>query len=261
MRRFLLVFAGLAALVILIGSCKPQANTLKIGLAGVRTGADGQIGSTMFDGAQIAIDEWNAKGGVLGKKVDPVSRDDEGKPNQAVAVAQELIAEGVVAVIGHFNSGCTIPASEIYNQNHILQITPASTNPQVTERGFKTIFRNCGRDDQQGVVAAHYAKEKLGLTKIAVLHNKTPYGQGLAEEVRKTFTAIGGQVPVFQGVGGEEMDFRANVSNIKSSGAQAIFWGGMYGQAGPLFVQLRQAGLTIPFLSGDGVIEKQFINT
>lgn len=243
-------------------SCqKSESTTIKIGIAGVQTGSDGQIGSTMIFGSQIAIDEWNAKGGLLGKKIEPVVRDDEGKPNQAVAVAQEIVAKGAVAVIGHFNSGCTIPSSEIYRQNGLIQITPGSTNPQVTERGFTNLFRVVGRDDQQGTVAAGFARERLKVSKIAILHNKTAYGQGLAEEVRKTFKANGGEVVLFSGISSEEMDFRANLSAIEKTGAEAVFWGGMYGQAAPLLTQLRDSGKNIPFISGDGTIVKEFLDT
>jgi branched-chain amino acid transport system substrate-binding protein len=254
----LLVF--LATSLAILG-CQKKESTLKIGLAGVQTGPDGQIGSTMIFGSQIAIEEWNAKGGLLGKKIEAISRDDEGKPNQAVAVAQEIVSQGAVAVIGHFNSGCTIPSSEIYQQNNLIQITPGSTNPQVTERGFQNLFRVVGRDDQQGIVAGTFAREKLKLKKIAILHNKTAYGQGLAEEVQKTFRALGGDVVLFSGLNGEEMDFRASISAIEDSGAEALFWGGMYGQAAPLIVQLRDSGSEIPFLSGDGTIVEGFLST
>jgi branched-chain amino acid transport system substrate-binding protein len=258
-QRFALLLSVLT--LIFLNGCQKSEDTIKIGLAGVQTGSDGQIGATMIYGSQIAVDEWNAKGGLLGKKIETIARDDEGKPNQAVAVAQELSSQGVAVVIGHFNSGCTIPSSAIYQQNHILQITPGSTNPNVTERGINTLFRIVGRDDQQGIVAATFAREKLTIQKIAVLHNKTAYGQGLAEEVKNTFVKLGGEVVVFDGVGETELDFRANISAIKNSGAQALFWGGMYGQAAPLLVQLRQAGLPLPFLSGDGTIVQEFINT
>jgi branched-chain amino acid transport system substrate-binding protein len=166
--------------------CQKKEDTLKIGLAGVLTGPDGEIGTAAQRGSELAIEEWNAKGGLLGKKIEIVSRDDEGKANQAVAVAQELVAAGVQAVIGHWNSGCTLPASEIYQKANILQVTAASTNPQVTERGIPTLFRMCGRDDQQGVVMANFAFDTLKVTQVAVLHNKTAYGQGIAERGHDT---------------------------------------------------------------------------
>lgn len=241
--------------------CDKKEDTIKIGLAGVQTGPDGEIGTAPIRGSELAIDEWNAKGGVLGKKIEAVIRDDEGKANQAVAVAQELVSAGVVAVVGHFNSGCTLPASDIYQQAGILQITPASTNPQVTERGYTTLFRMCGRDDQQGVVAADFAADSLRATKVAVVHNKTAYGQGIAEEFKKTFEAKGAQVVLFDGVASEEMDFRGTIAAIQKAGAQAVYWGGMYAQGGPFYTQLRQAGFKGAFLGGDGIYDAELIKS
>lgn len=258
-KRLLLPSVFLAAG--LLAGCQKSESTLKIGLAGVQTGADGQIGSTMIYGSQVAIDEWNEKGGLLGKKIEAVTRDDEGQPAQAVAVAHEIVSQGAVGVLGHFNSGCSIPASEIYAQGKLVQITPGSTNPKVTERGLNTLFRIVGRDDQQGGVAATFAREKLQIQKLAILHNKTAYGQGLAEEVKKTFEALGGEVVYYSGLSEEEMDFRANIATLQGAGAQAVFWGGMYGQAAPMLMQIRDAGLAIPFLSGDGTIVKEFLDT
>jgi branched-chain amino acid transport system substrate-binding protein len=237
------------------------AGKIKIGLAAVKSGSDAQIGGTMLQGSQIAIDEWNAKGGVLGQQIETISLDDEGKPDKAVNVAQTLVDDGVVAVLGHLNSGCTIPASRVYNQGKVLQITPGSTNPQYTEQGYPFAFRICGRDDQQGKVAGAYLRDTLKLDTIAILHNKTAYGEGLATEVKKTFEEKGGKVVVFDGIGQDDNDFSANVSKIKGSGAQAFFWGGMYGQGGPLAVKMRQSGVTIPFLSGDGCFDQTFVDT
>ena len=200
----------------------------------------------MLNGSRVAIDEWNAKGGVLGKKINPIVFDDEGKSDKAVNVAQTLVDDGVVAVIGHFNSGCTIPASRVYNDAKILEISPGSTNPQYTEQGFPYAFRICGRDDAQGSVAAAFLRDTLKLDKIAILDDKTSYGEGIADEVKKNFEAKGGQVVMMQGIGKDEHDFRANIDVIKGSGAQALFWGGMYGQGGPLYVQMRQAGRDHP---------------
>lgn len=256
-RRILTVAFAAGALV----GCQKKEETIKIGLAGVQTGPDGEIGTAPVRGSQLAIDEWNAKGGLLGKKLEAISRDDEGKANQAVAVAQELVAAGVKAVVGHFNSGCSLPASEVYNQAGIVQITPASTNPQVTERGFKQTFRVCGRDDQQGDVSAKFAFDSLKITKAAVIHNKTAYGQGIAEVFKKTFEAKTGKIELFDGLASEEMDFRATISAIQKSGAQAVFWGGMYNQAGPFYNQLRQAGFKGAFLGGDGIYDNELIKT
>ena len=259
MRKWLLLvpilLAGMAT------SCQKNDKTIKIGLAAVKSGSDAQIGATMLDGAQIAVDEWNAKGGVLGKKIETISLDDEANPSKAVNVAQNLVDDGVVAVIGHLNSNCTIPASRVYNEGKIIQITPGSTNPQYTEQGFPYAFRICGRDDQQGPVGGDFLHDILKLNKIAILHNKSSYGQGLAEEVQKEFVAKGGTVTFFQGIGQDERDFRANLSVIKGSGAEGFFWGGMYGQGGPLLVQMRQEGMNIPFATGDGCFDQTFINT
>ncbi len=257
----LLSVAGAAAVGLLVSGCGQSQNTVKIGLAAVQSGSDAAIGATMLNGAQIAVDEWNAKGGVLGKKIETISLDDEAKPEKAVNIAQTLVDDGVVAVIGHLNSNCTIPASNVYNEGKVIQITPGSTNPQYTEQGFPYAFRVCGRDDQQGPTAGAYLHDVLKLNKLAILHNKTSYGEGLATEVKKTFEAKGGTVTMFQGIGQEENDFSANISVVKASGADAFFWGGMYGQGGPLLVRLRQEGLAIPFATGDGCFDPSFINT
>lgn len=248
-------------LLVALSGCQKKEDTIKIGLAGVQTGADGEIGTAPIRGSEIAIDEWNAKGGLFGKKLEIVKRDDEGKPDQAVAVANELVAAGVAAVVGHFNSGCSIPASDIYDQAKVLQVTPASTNPTLTERGKSRVFRLCGRDDQQGVVSAQFAWDTLKTTQVAVLHDKTAYGQGLAEVFQKNFVAKGGKVVVFEGVGGDELDFRASIASLQKAGAQAVFWGGMYKQGGPLYNQLRQAGFKGALLGGDGIYDAELIKT
>ena len=262
--RKLPLFVSLAVLLVAgvaLVSCQKGQDTIKIGLAAVQSGSDAQIGLTMLQGSQIAIDEWNAKGGVLGKQIESISLDDEGNPQKANTVAHNLVDDGVVAVLGHLNSSCTIPASIVYNDAKIIQITPGSTNPKYTEQGFPYAFRICGRDDQQGPVAAKFMHDQLKLTKIAILHNKTAYGEGLATEVKKTFESLGGQVTMFQGFGTDENDFSANISVIQGSGAQGFFWGGMYGQGGPLLVKLRQSGVTIPFVSGDGCFAQPLLDT
>jgi branched-chain amino acid transport system substrate-binding protein len=236
-------------------------STIKIGLAGAQTGSDGEIGLSMLNGSKIAIDEWNAKGGVLGKKIETISLDDEASGQKAVTVAQSLIDAGVVAVIGHFNSGCTIPASRLYNDAKIVEISPGSTNPQYTEQGFPYAFRVCGRDDQQGAVIANFLHDQQKLNKIAILDDKTTYGEGLATVVKTDFESKGGKVVMFQGLDKEDTDFRANLAVVKGSGAEALVWGGMYKGGGPLCIQLRQAGLDFPFVSDDGCQDQKFVDT
>ena len=229
-----------------------ESNVVRIGFAGVMTGPEGgDLGTDCFNGARLAVEEWNAKGGVLGKKIEVVERDDEGKPAQAVAVANDLCAQGIVVLFGHINSGCTIPASPIYDEHGIVQMT-LSSNPEVTERGLGTLFRCYSRDDQEGRFAAEFAYQSLTLRKMAVMHNKTAYGQGVAEEFKKRFEELGGEVVLFTGIGSEELDFRANITSIQTAGADGLFFGGLYSQSGPLINQLRQAGVAIPFLSGNG---------
>jgi len=252
---------SLAATLLALASCQKKEDTIKIGLSGVQSGPDAAIGAAPVNGSKLAIEEWNAKGGVLGKRIEIVVRDDEGKPKTATAVAQELVSAGVVAVVGHFNSGCSIPASEVYDQAGIVQITPASTNPQLTERGFKNTFRICGRDDQQGVVSAAFARDTLKTQVIAVLNDKTSYGQGIAEVFKKTFEGKGGKVAVFEGVGADEKDFRGAVASIQKSGATAVYWAGMFVQGGIFYNQLREAGFKGAFLGGDGLFDDEFHKT
>lgn len=267
-RKLSFFLSWAAALVISVGlaGCgksgdAPAAATIKIGLAGAQTGSDGEIGTSMLNGSRVAIDEWNAKGGLLGKKIETVVLDDEASGQKAVTVAQTLVDQGVVAVIGHFNSGCTIPASRVYNEAKIIEISPGSTNPQYTEQGFANAFRICGRDDQQGAVIAAYLHDQLKLNKIAILNDKTTYGEGLAKVVEKIFTSKGGSVVMNDGIDKNEHDFRSNISKLKGTGAEALVWGGMYGQGGPLCVQLREGGLNIPFVSDDGCQDQAFVNT
>jgi branched-chain amino acid transport system substrate-binding protein len=243
------------------GAAPKAADTIKIGMAGVLTGGDGQIGASMLNGSQVAIDEWNAKGGVLGKKIETVVLDDEGSGQKAVTVAQSLIDSGIVAVIGHFNSGCTIPASRLYNDAKIIEISPGSTNPQYTEQGFPYAFRICGRDDQQGAVIANFLRDQKKLNKIAILDDKTTYGKGLAQVVNDTFISKGGTVTSMDDVGQGDFDFRANIAKAHGAGAEALVWGGMYKGGGPLVVQMRQGGWNIPFVSDDGCQDQAFVNT
>lgn len=242
----------------LAGCAGKEAPTLKIGIAGPMTGDQSKMGMDFRNGVQLAVEEWNAKGGVLGKPVQMLVEDDQRDPKQAVSVANKLVQSGVVGVIGHFNSSCSIPASRVYAEARIPMITPASTNPQLTDQGLPMVFRVCGRDDQQGKVSADFAVEKLKTRRIAVLHDKTTYGQGLADEFKR---ALGGRAEVvyYGGIIQGDKDFRAVLTSMKAKKPDLYFFGGIYPDAGLLAKQAKELGLTAPMLSGDGTIDAKFL--
>jgi branched-chain amino acid transport system substrate-binding protein len=233
---------------------------VKLGVAGPKTGAQAKNGQDLIEGTTLAVEEWNAKGGVLGRKIEIVVRDDEAQDKNATVVAGELVDAGVAGVVGHFNSGCTIPASNVYKEAGIPMITPASTNVKVTDRKFPNVFRICGRDDQQGKTAADHVADVLKLKKVAVLDDRTAYGKGLADAFEKS---LGGRVEVVlhDGFDKETTNFRPYLTRIKEKGAELIYFGGIYDQGVPLVQQAREAGLAVPFMSGDGVhgYQKEFI--
>src|SRR5471032_2107900 len=169
----------------------PAAAQVKLAIAGPITGPSAATGAQMKNGVDQAAADINAAGGILGQKITVSYGDDVSDPKQGVSVANKFAADGVKFVIGHFNSGVTMPSSEVYQENGILEITPSATNPQITERGMWNIFRTCGRDDQQGKVAGDYILSKFKGKKVAIVHDKTTYGQGLADEMKKTINSKG----------------------------------------------------------------------
>ena len=179
---------------------------VKFGVGAPITGGSAAFGAQIRNGAQKAIDDINAAGGILGQKITLSVGDDRADPKEGVSVANKFAGDGVKFVVGHFNSGVTIPASETYQENGILEITPAATNPKVTERNMWNIFRTCGRDDQQGAVAGGYIAANFKGKKVAVVHDKTTYGQGLADETKKTMNAKGIQEMLYEGVNANEKD-------------------------------------------------------
>ena len=248
----------LSAFIILFGCVKKGEDVIKIGVAGPMTGDQAKMGTDFKNGVALAIKEWNAKGGVLGKKIVNLIEDDQHDPKQAVSIANKLINEGVAGVIGHFNSSCSIPASDVYNRAGIPMITPASTNPQLTERGYQGVFRVCGRDDQQGKVGADFTITQLKLKRVAVIHDKTTYGQGLADEFKKNL-GDKAEVVYYGGIVQGDKDFKSVLTSIKEKKPELIFLGGIYPEGGLLVKQSREIGMTVPFMSGDGVIDPKFI--
>jgi branched-chain amino acid transport system substrate-binding protein len=255
MKNILLVFLllGLAFF-----GCQKGKDVVKIGIAGPMTGDQAKMGMDFKNGVSLAVQEWNSKGGVLGKKIDLIVSDDQHDPKQAVSVANKMVNEGVVGVIGHFNSSCSIPASDVYHRAGIPMITPGSTNPQLTEKGYTDIFRVCGRDDQQGKVAADFVTNYLKLKNVAILHDKTTYGQGLADEFRK-FLGDSVNVVYYGGIVQGDRDFKMVLTAVKSKNPQLIYFGGIYPEAGLLVKQAKELGLNAPFMSGDGTIDPKFI--
>jgi len=259
MRRGRVWFTPIAAIVVLALTRAHAASTIKLGVAGPLTGVHGAIGEQGKNGAIIAVEEWNAKGGVLGKKIEIVWGDDQGDPKQAVAVAHKFVNEGVVGVIGHFNSSCSIPASTIYHEGKVVQITPASTNPQFTERGLWNVFRACGRDDQQGSVAAAFIAMKLKRSRIAVLHDKTTYGQGLADATVKALEKAKVKPVYYGGITQGERDYRPVLTAVRQNNPEVLFYGGVYPEAILLTKQMRELGMKAVFVSGDGLWWKEYI--
>ena len=182
------VFVAVAAMLLGMGSAMAE---ILISTAGPMTGQYASFGEQMKRGAEMAVEDINAKGGVLGHKIRLTVGDDACDPKQAVAVANKFVSDGVVFVAGHFCSGSSIPASQVYSEENVLQISPASTNPKLTDEGGPNVFRVCGRDDQQGIVAGTFLADTYKGKKIAILHDKTAYGKGLADETKKQINKMG----------------------------------------------------------------------
>jgi branched-chain amino acid transport system substrate-binding protein len=242
----------------LAGCSKSQNNTVKFGVGGPITGSNAATGAQMKNGVEQAVADINGSGGILGKKIDLEVGDDAGDPKQGVSVANKFAGDGVTFVVGHYNSGVTIPASEVYQENGILEVTPASTNPQVTERGMWNIFRVCGRDDQQGKVAGDYILAHFKDKKIAFVHDKTTYGKGLADQTKATINKGGMQEVLYEGVNTGEKDYSALVSKIKQSGADIVYWGGLYTEGGLIVRQMRDQGVNAILMGGDGITSDEF---
>ncbi|MBN9430915.1 MAG: branched-chain amino acid ABC transporter substrate-binding protein [Bosea sp.] len=231
---------------------------IKIGVAGPLTGPNAAFGAQLQKGAEQAVADINAKGGVLGQKLVVVLGDDVSDAKQGVSVANKFVGDGVQFVVGHFNSSVSIPASEVYAENNILQITPASTNPTFTERGLWNTFRTCGRDDQQGAVAGKYIAENFKNVPVAVIHDKTTYGQGLADETKKALNAAGVQEVIYEGVNVGDKDFSALISKMKAANVGVIYWGGLHTEGGLIVRQSAEQGLKATLFSGDGIVSNEF---
>jgi branched-chain amino acid transport system substrate-binding protein len=229
--------------------------TIKIGHAGPLTGGIAHLGKDDENGVHLAIDEANEKKIKIGGKVakfEMQSEDDQADPKLGPTIAQKFVDAKVAGVIGHLNSGVTIPASAVYNQAGIPMISGSATNPKLTEQGFKDIFRTVARDDQQGPAIATYIAQELKVKKVAIADDATAYGEGLANEVEKTLKAAGVQVVAREKSNDKATDFKAILTKMKGRNPDAVFYGGMDATGGPMLKQARELGIKAVFTFGDG---------
>ena len=231
---------------------------VKLAVAGPVTGANAAFGAQLTQGVQQAAEDINKAGGILGQKIEVEIGDDVSDPKQGVSVANKFVGDGVKFVVGHFNSGVTMPASDVYAENGVLFITPSATNPKITDRKLWDAFRTCGRDDQQGMVWAELARDKLKGKKIAVIHDKTTYGKGLADAALENMHKFGVKEVLYEGVNTGEKDYSAIVSKIKDSGADYLMWGGLHTEGGLILRQMRDQGMNTIMISGDGITDSEF---
>ena len=241
--KTLTTLALACSLGLALAGCGQKDDTIKFGIGGPITGSDAAFGAQLKQGAEQAIADINDAGGILGKKISVSVGDDVGDPRQGVSVANNFVAAGVKYVVGHFNSSVTMPSSEIYQENGAIQITPASTNPKITERNMWNIFRTCGRDDQQGAVAGDYIAKNFKDKKI---------------ETKKTMNSKGMREVLYEGINKGDKDFSAIVSKIKASGADLVYWGGLHTEGGLLVRQMRDQGVATVIMSGDGITSDEF---
>src|SRR3954447_1395718 len=254
MKKSLLSAVALTALVAFGGNAWAD---VMFGVAGPITGPNAAFGAQLQKGAEAAVADINAKGGINGEQIKLEVGDDVSDPKQGISVANKFVGDGVKFVIGHFNSGVSIPASEVYAENGIVEVTPAATNPKFTERGLWNVFRTCGRDDQQGAIAGAYIAANFKDAKVAVIHDKTPYGQGLADETKKSLNAAGVTEAMYEGINVGDKDFSALIAKMKEAGVSVVYYGGLHTEAGLIMRQLADQGLKATFMSGDGIVSNE----
>lgn len=251
------LLAGLS-LGIGLALAAPASAQVRLGVAGPITGPNASFGAQLRNGVEQAVADINARGGILGQQIVLSIGDDVSDPRQGVNVANKFAGDNVRFVVGHFNSGVTMPASEVYAENNMLFITPSATNPRITERGLWNAFRTCGRDDQQGAVAGAYLVRHYAGKRVAIVHDKTTYGKGLADETQKAMNAGGLREVIYEGVNTGDKDFSALISKLKAANVDIVYWGGLHTEGGLIVRQMRDQGLNAPMMSGDGIADDEF---
>ena len=234
------------------------AQTIPVAVAGPMTGEYSAFGRQLKNGAEMAIADLNAAGGVLGKKLTLDIEDDACDPKQARSVAEKIGSANVPFVAGHYCSSSSIPASEAYADSNVLEITPASTNPLFTERKLWNVARVCGRDDQQGAVAGEYIAKNFKGKNIAILNDKSTYGKGLADETKKALNKAGVTEKMYESYNQGDKDFNAIVSRLKQQNIDLVYIGGYHTEAGLILRQMRDQGLKTILMAGDALADKEY---
>jgi len=254
--RFTFVLLAALALAALPATSNLEAQgkgTIKIATQSPLSGGQAALGEGIKLGAQLAIEKFKGNLEKMGYKVELVPYDDQAKPDVGVANAKNIIADkDILVVVGHLNSGVAIPSSEVYREVNLAMVSPANTNPTVTDRGYKNVFRVCGRDDVQGVVGAEFAAGTMKAKSAYVIHDKTTYGQGVAEFFKADAEKKGIKILGFEGTE-EKSNFDPIITPIRAKNPDLIYFGGIYEQAGPFFKQAREKGVKSKFLGPDGM--------
>jgi len=252
--------ALLAGCIALAFSNMALAEDIKVAVVGAMSGPVAQYGDQEFTGAEQAVADINAKGGIKGNKLQIVKYDDACDPKQAVAVANKVVNDGIKYVIGHLCSSSTQPASDIYEDEGILMITPAATAPELTARGYQLILRTTGLDSDQGPTAAKYILEKVKPQRIAIVHDKQQYGEGLARAVQDGLKKGNANVVFFDGITAGEKDFSTLVARLKKENIDFVYYGGYHPEMGQILRQARAAGLKTQFMGPEGVANVSLSN-
>jgi len=252
------VLVSLAALILAALFTATAHAGIKIAVAGPMTGPDAAFGDQFKTGAELAVVDINAAGGLLGQQLELKVYDDACDPKQAMTVANRLVGDGAVLAVGHFCSHTSIPASKVYEEEGIIQISPGSTNPKLTDEGGPNVFRVCGRDDQQGSVAGAYLAENFGDKNIAILHDHSTYGKGLAQETTKALNGGGKKEAFHDTFSKDGTDFSALVSKLRHNKIDVVYVGGYYDGAARLARQMRDQGVDAILVGGDTLVTKEF---
>ena len=256
------VYSVMVATSLALGGGGVRAQGIPIAVVGPITGSNAALGQQMTRGAKMAVADINAKGGVLGKKLDLIIDDDACDPKQAVAAANDVVGKKVVFVAGHYCSSSSIPASAVYNEAGILQMTPASTNPALTDdaakKGWNNVFRSCGRDDVQGGIAGKYLADHFKGKRVAIIHDKTAYGKGIADETKKAMNAAGLNEAMYEAITQGDKDFSVLITKMREEGIDVIYYGGYPTEAGLIVRQARDQGFKAQFIGTSALVTEDY---